>query len=150
MKDQRRVTNLFVKSNLIAKYGRLVLFAWVTTLAISIVGHWYLSRSLTDQVLPEVQSIAQSQVEAHFQKFLVQSLVVNVLTFTALIWSILAFLTLMNHRVYGPIEVLKDFIGHLKSGNYDPPKRSLRETDELKPLMEELNHLADALKSKKA
>lgn len=150
MRDQRRVSNLFVKSNLIAKYGRLVLIAWGITLSISVVGHWYLSHSLTAQVLPEVQPAAQGPVEAHFQRFLIQSLVVNILTFTALIWSILAFLTLMNHRVYGPIEVLKDFIGHLKSGNYDPPKRSLRETDELKPLMEELNHLADALKNKKS
>jgi hypothetical protein len=146
MKDQRRVSNLFVKSNLIAKYGKLVLIAWGLTLAISLTGNWYLHNTLTHTVLPSIQPELQAQVQSSLDQFLIRSLSVNMFAFTALIWSILAFLTLMNHRIYGPIDVLKDFIGHLKSGNFDPPKRSLRETDELKPLMEELNGLADALK----
>ena len=147
MKDQRKVSNIFVRSNLIAKYGKMVIIAWVLTLAISLVGNWYLNHSLTESVLPLIDTQQQSPASHLFDQFLFRALVVNAFTFTALIWSILAFLTLMNHRIYGPIDVLKDFIGHLKSGNYDPPKRSLRESDELKPLMEELNGLADSLKN---
>ena len=146
MKDQRKVSNLFVKSNLIAKYGKLVMLAWVVALVISLVGHWYLNSQMTDSVLPLLSGADQQQAASLLHTYLVRTLIVNVLVFTGLIWSILAFLTLMNHRIFGPIDVLKDFIGHLRTGNYDPPKRSLRANDELKPLMEELNGLADALK----
>ncbi len=146
MKDQRKVSNLFVKSNLIAKYGKLVLVAWVIAMAISLAGHWYLNNQVTDSVLPLLSGAEQTKAQGLFRAFLVRTLIVNILVFTGLIWSILAFLTLMNHRIFGPIDVLKDFISHLKNGNYDPPKRSLRANDELKPLMEELNGLADALK----
>lgn len=146
VKSQRKVSNIFVRSNLIAKYGKLLLIAWVLTLVISLAGNWYLNNALTETVLPMINADQQVPASQIFDQFLFRALVVNVFTFTALIWSILAFLTLMNHRIYGPIDILKDFIGHLKGGNYDPPKRSLRESDELKPLMEELNDLADSLK----
>jgi hypothetical protein len=147
LKDQRKVSNIFVKSSLIAKYGKLVLIAWGIAIAISLFGHWYLTSSIADSILPLISSPEKVQAEALFQKFLVRTLAVNVLVFTGLIWSILAFLTLMNHRIFGPIDVLSDFIGHLKAGNFDPPKRSLRQNDELKPLMQELNDLADSLKN---
>lgn len=146
MKDQRKVSNLFVKSNLIAKYGKLVLVAWGIAILVSLLGHWYLNHQITNSILPLLTEAEQIQAQNLFSTFLVQTLTVNILIFTGLIWSILAFLTLINHRIFGPIDVLKDFIGHLKNGNYDPPKRSLRSNDELKPLMEELNGLADVLK----
>lgn len=146
MKDQRKVSNLFVKSSLIAKYGKLVLIAWVIAVSLSLVGHWYLNNQISHSVLPLIPQDSVAEAQHQFRWFLIKTLVVNVLIFTGLIWSILAFLTLMNHRIFGPIDVLRDFITHLTNGNYDPPKRTLRQNDELKPLMEDLNGLADALK----
>ncbi|MEO0335861.1 MAG: hypothetical protein AAF202_05685, partial [Pseudomonadota bacterium] len=128
--------------------GKLVLAAWIGGLILNITGNYYLHGSLADTISSQVGFAAQETVQAQIDVFLVQAIALNVLTFTILAWAVLAFLTIMNHRIFGPVESLKDFIGHLRSGNYDPPKRSLREKDELVPLMDELNALADTLKER--
>jgi HAMP domain-containing protein len=150
MKDQRKVANLFVRSSMAFKFGKLVLISWLAGLALNISGNYYLHGSLSRTIASQVGFSAQENVTREIDAFLLQSIALNVITFTILAWAVLAFLTVMNHRVFGPVESLKEFVGHLRSGNYDPPKRSLREKDELVPLMDELNALADSLKEREA
>ena len=150
MRDQRRVANLFIRSNMALKFGKLVLIAWLAGMALNIGGNYLLHGTLAQTISSQVGFAAQESVKHEIDTFLVQAVALNVITFTILAWAVLAFLTVMNHRIFGPLEALKEFIGHLRSGNYDPPKRQLREKDELVALMDELNALADSLKEREA
>jgi HAMP domain-containing protein len=148
MKDNRKVTNIFIRTNLALKFGKLVLGAWVVALIANIGGNYFVYNSLSNTITEQMGAAANEKLSGDLSLFLTEVIAINVLTFTVLVWIVLAFLTIMNHRIFGPVESLKDFIGHLKSGNYDPPKRALREKDELVTLMDELNSLADTLKEK--
>jgi len=125
-------------------------FRWAVLLFVSLAmfGNYYVYNSIQNTITKQMGAGANAQLSADLNMFLTEVLAINVLTFTGLVWVVLAFLTVMNHRIFGPVESLRDFIGHLKTGNYDPPKRALRSKDELVPLMDELNSLADALKEK--
>lgn len=148
MKDNRKVTNIFIRTNMAVKFGKLVLGAWVIALIANIVGNYYVYNSISNTITEQMGAAANVQLSADLNTFLSEVIAINVLTFTGLVWVVLAFLTIMNHRIFGPVESLKDFIAHLKSGNFDPPKRALRDKDELVPLMDELNALADTLKER--
>jgi len=53
----------------------------------------------------------------------------------------------ITHRIAGPTLVICRFIDDLKKGDYEG-NRKLRQYDELKPIMEGLNELAEALKGR--
>ena len=148
MKDNRKVTNIFIRTNMAVKFGKLVIGAWVVALIANIAGNYFVYNSISRTITEQMGAGANAKLSADLNLFLTEVIAINVLTFTALVWVVLAFLTVMNHRIFGPVESIKDFIGHLKTGNYDPPKRALRDKDELVPVMDELNALADALKEK--
>ncbi len=53
----------------------------------------------------------------------------------------------ISHRVAGPMYAIVHYIENLREGNFDE-RRALRPTDELRPIMQALNDLADDLKAK--
>lgn len=57
------------------------------------------------------------------------------------------FALIMSHRIAGPVIAITAFIDQLREGNFDY-KRNLRPKDELKEIMEALQHLAPALKER--
>ena len=76
---------------------------------------------------------------------------ITLIAFSILIgFSAIAFFysLILTHRIAGPTLVICRFINDLKNGNYRG-NRQLRQYDELKPIIKELNELADTLKSSK-
>lgn len=53
----------------------------------------------------------------------------------------------ISHRVAGPMYAIVQYIENLREGNFDE-KRTLRPTDELRPIMQALHDLAGDLKAK--
>lgn len=53
----------------------------------------------------------------------------------------------ISHRIAGPMFAIIKYIKDLKAGNFDNP-RLLRPYDELKPIMDELQDLANTIKPK--
>jgi len=66
----------------------------------------------------------------------------------ASIVAVTAFAIVISHRIAGPMHAIVLYINELRRGNYDS-KRGLRPFDELRPIMDELNGLAEDLKNKK-
>ncbi|MCB0367259.1 MAG: hypothetical protein KDD68_17805 [Bdellovibrionales bacterium] len=64
------------------------------------------------------------------------------ITFAAIafLFSMAAF-----HRIAGPMNIIVGFIHDLKDGRMEDVGRQLRKNDELKPIMEKLNELAQQL-----
>lgn len=139
-KNRRLLKNIFVDSNLAARFGLVLLISWVFILAVTIGLQYFMIQQLESNIAQSVN--LPTPALNLFDDFFLYSSITQVILFIIFGWILLAFITIMNHRIYGPIGVIQDFIACLKQGNYNPPKKSLREKDELVPIMDDLNDLA--------
>ena len=72
---------------------------------------------------------------------------ISLLAFGVFAVIILLYSIVISHRIAGPTVAICAYISELKKGNLDA-KRTLRKYDELHPIMDALQELAQTMKSK--
>lgn len=144
-KQQRKLKNLLVTPRFQLKLCGYF-FASGMIFFVAVLGVAY-------QKLMEVRSLMNDNP---VMNFMVQTRV-NDLMFETVQFALVGFVLyivftsvfalVMSHRIAGPVIAITAFIDQLREGNFDY-KRSLRPRDELKEIMEALQHLAPALKER--
>jgi signal transduction histidine kinase len=91
------------------------------------------------QIDPDIAASLQSSIYSTALITLGLGFLFTVLTFV--------FVVVLTHRYVGPSVAMKRVLNELASGNY-AVRGSLREKDEMKDLMEQINSLASTLEKK--
>ncbi|HMN68405.1 MAG TPA: hypothetical protein PKC28_07685 [Bdellovibrionales bacterium] len=107
----------------------------------------YASRLLSE-VNVVIGTIPDANLAAALQDRLFLVAMIFFVSFLAFISTTVFYMIVIGQRIGGPVIAICAFIEELKKGNYEY-KRQLRKDDELFPIMEDLQELAQVLKDKK-
>jgi hypothetical protein len=140
-KEQRSLSNFVKKAGLQKGYYLHIMAGGVAFLAILVI---YASR-LIGELNQVVSSIPDPVLMASLQDriFLVSTIFFT--SFMAFVISTVFYMIVIGQRVGGPIVAICAYIEELKKGNYSA-KRTLRKNDELVPILNDLQELAEILK----
>ncbi|NJL24339.1 MAG: hypothetical protein HC902_03620 [Calothrix sp. SM1_5_4] len=139
--NDQNSANLMKTSRLSKNYVVNIFAAGAAFLAILM---YYATKTLSE-INFIVMNHPDTSLAAALQDHLYTAAILFFLCFLGFLISTVAYITLLGHRVGGPIVAICAYIRELKKGNYDA-KRTLRKNDELVPIMIELQELAQILK----
>jgi hypothetical protein len=139
-KNQRKIANFFRVSTLSKNYLLYFVVGGVAFLGIMLI---YASRLLSD-VNVALSTLPDANLAISMQDRVFIAVILIFISFLAYLVFTVSFITVMSHRVGGPIVAICNYIRELQKGNYSE-RRALRKGDELKPIMDELQSLASVL-----
>jgi signal transduction histidine kinase len=100
---------------------------------------------LLGQVYADVELATSPEIAASIQDRLFFVALVFFGSFVAFLASAVLYLLIIGERVGGPVVAICAYIEELRKGNFDH-RRTLRDGDELGPIMDSLQALAETLK----
>ncbi len=143
-KDMRKLKNYIKTAGLSRGYYLHIFAGGIAFLGILLA---YASRLLSE-VNVVIGTIPDANLAAALQDRLFLVAMIFFVSFLAFISTTVFYMIVIGQRIGGPVIAICAFIEELKKGNYEY-KRQLRKDDELFPIMEDLQELAQVLKDKK-
>ena len=143
-KDMRKLKNYIKTAGLSRGYYLHIFAGGIAFLGILLA---YASRLLSE-VNVVIGTIPDANLAAALQDRLFLVAMIFFVSFLAFISTTVFYMIVIGQRIGGPVIAICAFIEELKKGNYEY-KRQLRKDDELFPIMEDLQALAQVLKDKK-
>lgn len=144
-KEKRQIKNFIINPHFQIKF-----FFYFSSVAILLLVTMFF---LMNDAVSNIRLLVTNMEGANFETLAaMDTYLISLLRFSSVFFVIAIFCTLamslvMSHRIAGPMKAIVDVVEQLRSGNYKVT-RTLRPNDELIPIMDSLQGLAEDLDKK--
>lgn len=143
---KRKVRNYLVNPRFQFKFTVYFIVSGVAVVGI-LVALIYNKLKMAQDMLASPQA-SPLALQAQLNTVMFDITTITIVTFVLFTLVSFIYAIIISHRIAGPVVAICKYIDDIKAGDYDTD-RTLRQYDELKPIMDKLNDLATSLKSSK-